>query len=887
MSPQPISHYEMLEKLGEGGMGVVWKARDTRLNRLVAIKTLPADKLADEGRRRRFIQEAQAASALNDPNIITIYDIASENGTDFISMEYVDGKTLGQLIPKRGMGLEEILRYAIQISGALAKAHAAGIVHHDLKPGNIMINAEGRVKVLDFGLAKLTEPAAADAPSEDARTRTLQPHSEAGSIVGTAAYMSPEQAESKPVDARSDIFSFGAVLYEMATGTRAFQGDSKLSTLSAVLRENPKPASQVVSDVPRDLDRIIARCLRKDPARRFQHMADLKVALEELKEESDSGTAEMAAGSTAAPLSKTRLRLLPVAVAVTLLLAAGAAWFLLRPASKTLPPMRSVPLTTYAGSEGHPSFSPDGSQVAFHWNGEKQDNWDIYVKLVEGGTPLRLTTNPAADHGPEWSPDGRQIAFIREGAGVYAIAPLGGTERKLLDGHADAVAWMPDSQSLLISTAESHQQLHQIVRLDLRTGETRPVTSPPPQANPGDGDYDPAVSPDGRTLAFLRRVGSSVDIYLQPLAGGPARRLTKRSQQLGGLAWASNREVLFSTVSSASGSMWRQVADGSSEQQPVTGVLDGARYPAIAHPANGADRMAYARIVSDTNIWHMEIAPHANGGVRTVAEPAPVIASTLTDHSPQFSPDGKRIVFASDRDGYLEIWVSASDGSGASQLTTLKSSRSGSPRWSPDGRQIVFDSLASGTNDIWMVGSEGGSPKQLTTEPSNDARPSFSRDGRWIYFRSDRSGSQQIWKIPSSTPFKPAVQVTQNGGFDAGESTDGKLLYFTKALAGGGLWSMPVEGGEETPVLPQVRGGLWAAAENGIYFLDLAALSPDGVTPLVWFSFAAHKLVQIGAVRKPILANAPALTVTRDGRWIAWAQIDHEDADLMLVENFR
>jgi Tol biopolymer transport system component/tRNA A-37 threonylcarbamoyl transferase component Bud32 len=885
MSLRSISHYEILEKLGEGGMGVVWKGRDTRLNRLVAIKTLPAGQLADEGRQRRFIQEAQAASALNDPNIVTIYEIASEHGTDFIAMEYVDGKTLGQLIPKRGMRLEEILRYAIQIAGAMAKAHAAGIVHRDLKPGNIMINGEGRVKLLDFGLAKLTEPYTPGAPDEDAPTRTLQAHSEEGAIVGTAAYMSPEQAESKPVDARSDIFSFGAVLYEMATGTRAFHGDSKLSTLSAVLRENPKPASQVASGVPRELDRIIARCLRKDPARRFQAMPDLKVALEELKEESDSGTAEVAAGGVGAPVAGTRPRLMLAAATVALLVAAGAAWFLLRPASKPLPPMQSVPLTTYTGSQGHPSFSPDGSQVAFQWTGEKGDHLDIYVKLVEGGTPLRLTTNPAPAASPAWSPDGRQIAFLRVG-GVYSISPLGGPEHKLTDALVTSLAWMPDSQSLLVSSAKSASELHSILELSLRTGEMRQVTSPPPQANPGDGDYYPAVSPDGRTLAFLRKVRADWDVYAQPLAGAPARRLTKRSLQLAGLVWASNREVLFSSTAAVSSSMWRLVADGNTEPQPVEGVLDGARDPAISHPANGPARLAYTRIARDTNIWSMEIALDAHGGVQTVAQPAPIIASTREDHSPKFSPDGKRIVFASDREGYPEIWVAASDGSGPSQLTTLKSPRSGSPRWSPDGTRIVFDSLASGNSDIWMVGSEGGSPKQLTTEPSNDARPSFSRDGHWIYFRSDRSGSQQIWKIPSSAPFRPAAQLTHNGGFDAEEAPDGKLLYYTKSQ-GGGLWSMPVEGGEGMLVLKQVRAGLWALAENGIYYVDVAARSPDGVTPLMWFSFATHKLVQAGAAGKPVVTDAATLSVTSDGRRIAWAQVDRWQSELMLIENFR
>jgi Tol biopolymer transport system component len=610
----------------------------------------------------------------------------------------------------------------------------------------------------------------------------------------------------------------------------------------------------------------------------------LKVALEELKEESDSGTADVAAGSTAAPLSKTRPRLTLAAATVTLLVAAAAAWLFLRPASKPLPPMQSVPLATYTGIQGHPSFSPDGSQVAFDWTGEKGDHLDIYVKLVEGGTPLRLTTSPEPAAGPAWSPDGRQIAFLRAG-GVYSISPLGGPERKLTDALVVSLAWMPDSQSLLVSSAKSANELHSILELSLRTGEMRPVTSPPPQANPGDGDYYPAVSPDGRTLAFLRRVRADYDVYAQPLAGGLGRRLTQRSQQRQGLIWASNREVLFYSFAGLSSSMWRLVADGSSEQQSVPGVLDGARDPAISHPANGPARLAYTRIARDTNIWRMEIALNAHGGVRTVAQPAPSIASTREDISPQFSPEGKRIVFASNRDGYAEIWVAASDGSGPAQLTTLKSSRSGSPRWSPDGRQIVFDSLASGNSDIWMVGSEGGSPKQLTTEPSNDARPNFSRDGRWIYFRSDRSGSQQIWKIPSSAPFRPAVRLTQNGGFDADEAPDGKLLYYTKSQ--GGLWSMPVEGGEGMLVLKQVNVGLWALAENGIYYVDVAAHSPEGVTPLMWFSFATHKLVQVGAVRKPILTASPALSVTSDGLGIAWAQVDRQQSELMLIDNFR
>jgi eukaryotic-like serine/threonine-protein kinase len=391
-------------------------------------------------------KSAKTASALNHPNIVTIYDINSDNGVDFIVMELVRGKTLDELISRRGMRLNDLLSYAIQTADALSQAHAAGIVHRDLKPGNIMVTEEGRVKVLDFGLAKLTEPAL---PTEDEETRTIKPETEDGAIVGTISYMSPEQAEGKPVDARSDIFSFGAVLYEMATGAKAFQGASKLSTLSAILRTNPKPPSEVAPGVPRDLDKIIARCLRKDPARRFQNMTDLKLALEDLKEDSESGIAEQPVVG-----AKSQSRLPLVAAAVAVVIAGVAGWYLLRSPSKPLPPPRAIPLTTYPGSERHPTFSPDGNQVAFSWNGEKQDNFDIYVKLVSGGMPLRLTTNPAADFGPAWSPDGSQIAFIRARAGIYLISPLGGQERRLTDAHADSLTWMPDGKSLLASIQE-------------------------------------------------------------------------------------------------------------------------------------------------------------------------------------------------------------------------------------------------------------------------------------------------------------------------------------------------------------------------------------------------------------------------------------------------
>jgi tRNA A-37 threonylcarbamoyl transferase component Bud32 len=307
MIGQTLGHYRIEAKLGEGGMGVVYRAFDTHLDRTVAIKILRADATASPERRRRFQQEAKAASALNHPHIVHIYDISSSGGTDYIAMEFVDGKTLDQLIGKSGLALRDTLKYATQVADALARAHTAGIVHRDLKPANIIVGEDGRAKLLDFGLAKLTETTGATVFDSEAGTATMTAReyvqTEEGTIVGTVAYMSPEQAEGKPVDARSDIFSFGSVLYEMATGRRPFEGANKISTLAAILHKEPPPLAGVAPDLPAELDKIIARCLRKDRDRRAQHAGDIKLALEDLREDSASrrlSRAPQAGGQTAA-----------------------------------------------------------------------------------------------------------------------------------------------------------------------------------------------------------------------------------------------------------------------------------------------------------------------------------------------------------------------------------------------------------------------------------------------------------------------------------------------------------------------------------------------------------------------------------------------------------
>ncbi len=336
-------------------MGVVYKARDCRLDRLVAIKVLSENAAAVPERQARLIQEAKTASALNHPNIVTIHEIDVAGDLLFIAMENIEGRTLEQLIPQRGMRFRDALRYAVPAADALAAAHAIGIVHRDVKPSNIMVSTKGVVKVLDFGLAKLTSRGT-PATVADATVTVTSSQTEDGAILGTVAYMSPEQAEGKEIDARSDIFSFGVMLYEMLTGRRPFAGDTKLSTLAAIVNQEPRPARQLVEGLPAELDRVVTRCLRKDPARRFQTMADLKVTLEELKEESDSGRL-----TAAAPAPTRRRPWMWAAAGAVIVLALAGAWLVRRPASG--PPERLVPVTTYPGSQMYPILSlPTGGR---------------------------------------------------------------------------------------------------------------------------------------------------------------------------------------------------------------------------------------------------------------------------------------------------------------------------------------------------------------------------------------------------------------------------------------------------------------------------------------------------------------------------------------------
>jgi Tol biopolymer transport system component len=847
MTGQTVSHYRILEKLGGGGMGVVYKARDTHLDRFVALKVLPPEKVADPDRKRRFVQEAKAASALNHPNIITIYDIdhaevaqapkpATLGGPpgpphfiDFIVMEYVPGKTLDELIPRKGGALgsrlNKVLKVAVQIADALAAAHASGIVHRDLKPGNVMLTEDGRVKVLDFGLAKLTQTAEL---GEDDSTRTLEPATEEGAILGTVAYMSPEQAQGKPVDARSDIFSFGSLLYEMVSGRRAFQSDTKISTLAAIIHQEPAP---LAAETPRDLEKIITRCLRKDPERRFQTMADARVSLLELKEDTDSG-------KLAAELpSRPRRRVWAAGIAALFLVAVVAAWLYLRKPAHNQEPKTTV-FTSYTGMQFWGSFSPDGNQVAFTWQGEKQDNYDIYVKVIGTENPLRLTTHPAPDGYAQWAPDGRSIAFLRmtseRTAAIYTVAPLGGSERKIADVAVSnfwylggGLCWSREGKWILSSDADSPGKPTYIVVVSSETGEKRKLTS-----GEGLGESNPALAPDNRTLAFCRRLTDAqsllfllaLDAELKPKA--PARQLRPAGLYNLTPAWTPDgKSLVFTSYGSDwfnSARLWRVSIAGDSLPAPMPQAADGSFAPALSPQGK---RLVFTRYFQDSNIWRIDVS--SRGG--QAGPPRQIVSSTREDRYPVFSPDGGRIAFESSRSGAYGIWLANADGSNPQPLIADPGYWSGHPAWSPDGHTIAFETTKDKQAELYLINPEGGAPRRLTNHPSDDVAPSWSRDGRWIYFSSNRTGRFEVWRV--SAAGGEAVQLTRNGGYAARESPDGRTLFFERYRATSladppSLWKMPANGGEESKVLNSVSSQNWNLAEQGLWLISYA---PPGV----------------------------------------------------------
>jgi Tol biopolymer transport system component len=703
--------------------------------------------------------------------------------------------------------------------------------------------------------------------------------------------MAPEQATGGKVDARSDIFSFGATLYEMATGTRPFRGDSNTEILAQVLRSHPKAPTQVNAKVPRELERLIVRCLRKDPDRRSQTMLDVRNELEEIKEESESA----AAMSPAAVPSRRRSAIL-VAFVAGLIIVSAASWLVWGRNGAALPPMQVVPLTTLEGYEMTPTLSPDGNEVAFAWNGDKASgNVDVYVSMAGYPAVHRVTTDPAMDVFPSWSPDGRQIAFVRQltdhAGRVYVTSPLGGEERRLsdLDVHFDRVvafgklSWSPDGRYIAVARSSTQRagESTGIYLIPTRSGEPRLLT----QAKAPARDSDPALSPDGRRLAYFSCNSPywgpcdvwDVDLDAHLVPTGVPRRLTSMGLPMDGLAWSRNgRTVVFSAISNTGMRyLWRADSDARvpPERLEVAGL--GARQPATVA---SRDRLVFAVSREDSDIYAV--------GPTTASRP--VTVSSFFEGYPTFSPDGQHIAFCSSRSGEaIEIWVAATDGSGTRRLTHDVGPYQCSPSWAPNGRLVAFESGGA----IWTIDVDGANLRQISKN-GRYRSPTWSRDGRWIYVGKNGETGTRIWRIAVADGREQ--QITTGFGTQAFETADGNNLVYLESVDrhGSPLLIFPLAGGSPRQLVDCAYG--FSVGAKGVYYYPCR--SGGAPVPLSADKSIEIRLIDPSNGDARMIATLPDLAygdlfkgpqISPDGKTILYAKDVSQGQDLMMIENFK
>jgi eukaryotic-like serine/threonine-protein kinase len=819
-----IAHYEIRSVLGEGGMGKVYLAQDSKLERKVALKILPTEFAANQEHMRRFTMEAKTAAALHHPNIAQIFEIGNQNHTPYIAMEYVAGDTLRQLLSRRKIEIKRAIEIAAQIASALSAAHQRGIIHRDIKPENLIVTTNGQIKILDFGLAKLVEKQRDAGGASELTTAFL--HSSGptettpGVIMGTVSYMSPEQARGEKVDQRSDIFSTGVVLYEMVTGERPFKGKSVVDTLHAIINVEPPTVTELNSQVPAELTDILAKALAKDPSERYQHAGDLELDLRRLKRAIESNTLLIAPTTSVGKKRFARLSLKWLLLASLLIAATGfAGWWI--GSSGSAPPRKNplekvalTPLTSDPGYEGEPSFSSDGETIAYV--SDRTGDFEIFLKQVSGGPDINITNNKADDVQPAFSPDGKQIAFVSTrasssnllypgvdfsllGGDIWVMPTLGGSPRRIAES-GNFPSWSPDGAVIIYAIGTTWFQ-PKIRRVAAQGGEPQdiPITfkaGEPPQPF----WLYPSYSSDMRWIAFE----AGGNIFVVSAEGGEARRILKGRRP----AWGTNSQVIIysNTEPGKNFSLWQvpfSSTDGATSGAPEPLTVGRGRDTQAAVSRSGK-LVAYAAQDLSVNI---EALPF---DAETGLQIGPAQPATLGSNIIYFlsgSPDGRSIVFESHRGAASHIWR-VDTGSPPVQLTSDPNFNDGAPGWSPDGQIIAFirrrvgeaPPTASARPSLWLMSSDGANPRLLIETASS---PKWLPSGAAIAYGLVSDGGQNQIHIFDLTT-KSSRRLTNERGVVpiCTFSPDGKwLIYQSNASGNIDLHAVPVEGGESRVVV--------------------------------------------------------------------------------------
>ena len=880
-----LGPYEVEAPIGAGGMGEVYRARDPRLGRDVAIKVLPASFATDDERLRRFELEAKAASALNHPGILTIHDFGLHEGAPYVVSELLEGQNLRERIGGTPLSTRKALDLAAQLARGLAAAHAKGIVHRDLKPENVFVTTDGRVKILDFGLAKLRPSGLHGGTATEQPTLGTEP----GMILGTVGYMSPEQVRGLPADHRSDIFSFGAIVYEMVTGEQAFQRGSTVETLGAILKEEPRELSEDSARIQPGLARVVAHCLEKDPAERFQSASDIGFHLDTLAR--SSGAEAPAAVGTPTRKGLTLWPLVGLGALAALGIGYGSGALRTKaPETATVSVHR---LTDFAGLEEAPALSPDGRSVAFTaYVGDRRQVW---VRLIAGGAALQLTRDDADHEAPRWAPDGASLVYYSpptEGerlGTVWEVPALGGAPRRIASaiGGADI---SHDGTRVAFFRAEEDQV--QLVVASRDGTASRVIAKLPFESY----YISPRWSPDDKSIAYQSGYVFTHDIFAVPTEGGEPRRISREARLLSGFCWTPDGAGIVYSSARASTvlylptfNLWTARLDGSGLRQLTFGE---ASYVDPDLDASGL--LVTSRNLRSLNIWKFPTDGNAIDNVRRAVQ---ITRQTGQVQTPSVGPNDREIVYLSDSGGHGNLWITDTT-TGASRQLTYEQDPDvilGVPVWSPDGRHIAFYATRDGVGGNWLVNPDGGDPRELIRA---GGWATWSSDGRWMYYNENTQGSAAIGALKKVQPEGgPSIAVRDDKGNRPAIAPDGSTLYFVverAAVSGGSDYEIRVASPENGPsrVLAQIP-----ARRIPLWQLVHPVLSPDGkwlALPLtdgfatnIWaLPTSGGPLRQLTDFGRRPTYIARRVSWSADGKAV-FAAVGEGDADVVLLRGLK